>query len=1060
MNIKPLLAAIVFFAAALNISGQTDPGTDNLLHQWTFDGGTADDLVQTNPVHGVPEGGASIVNNALKLSGPGQYLSLPGASLAINSYQAISQEIWFTPQMGANTGYTMLTYFGSTSGGMGYNYISLSAARGDDVSRTAISNGTYNSEIGANGPEYDDGQLHHMVSIVNADSILLYIDGELVSKTKNTIRINTVSNSLALVGKGGYSSDPTWIGSISKLSIYNKTLNANEVLYLFQEGPEQSSLITASKSALSFDEFYISETFTVSGVNLSDSIKISAPTGISIIPEKLAPDVSNATVSVFYGVSTTVDGTIGLSSGEASLEIPVKSYSNNCFSSLYPGVTNLIPNPYISSINYFSGWGSRSINSDPAFVFCGATSGMVTGTNAGSLDVSLTGKLMPNTTYRIKAKVFTIGGSFQIGVFGWSAGQSDYVKTFSTNNTWLDVDFTFTTGTALGSSTGIFFNNYGLSGTTGYIDNWEMYAIPKVYTSSSYIDFKTRETKKIAVRAVSLKESIDITCPAGFVVTPTTLSATVNGDSISIEFNGDANSEGYIYFTSGIYADSIYVKGNINPLLVSSSSFILVDEINNTATFTISGYNLSERITVTSPDGITVNPNNLPQDAQNTCVTLTYNGVTNSSGNLILTSGSATLHIALIAQRNDSCFTPLYANATNLITDATCNYYTADGTGNQGINTDPNYVYCGSLSGKITSNGSFNRDLTGLLKPETEYRMRALVYKLSPVTGNNMGKVTYTLAMDSASNPTHYNLIKTAMDSACGYFNKYTPFIENIYVYYNSGIPTAQASYHGSIGFGSNTRYMWVGTAIHEMAHYFGSGTSDAWHALMVNGVWTGPSANELIKSINGGVIHGDAQHYWPYGINQKEEITDLGSQAAQAKALADAVRIIKAMLVDDSKLPTNNPKVGIGVYGWKTLADDIYQEIQLSNSWQPIDFTFTTGSSLKATQKIYFNEGNGYIDNWELYEVPGIKADERHTNSITHAYIQQNNLVIEVEPSKNANMQIGIYDLQGKLMFQTYKYCMSGKTKITIPVNLTQGCYIVRINDGEMPVSIKVINW
>lgn len=191
------------------------------MHQWTFDNGTVNDNVTNNPVHGVLTGGASIVNNTLKLSAQGQYLSLNGTALNLKSYTEITQEIWFTPESGVNTGYTMLSYFGSTSGGYGYNYVSTSAARGDNFSRTAISNGTYNSEVGANGPEYDDGNTHQMVSVVNSDSVLLYIDGLLVSKSKNTIPLSVINQSLAYLGKGGYSSDPTWIGNISKFSIYN-----------------------------------------------------------------------------------------------------------------------------------------------------------------------------------------------------------------------------------------------------------------------------------------------------------------------------------------------------------------------------------------------------------------------------------------------------------------------------------------------------------------------------------------------------------------------------------------------------------------------------------------------------------------------------------------------------------------------------------------------------------------------------------------------------------------------------------------------------------------------
>lgn len=964
-----LILTLIFFN--IETHAQTDPGTANLTHQWTFDDGTANDAITTNSVNGTLNGGASIDNKALILAKGGQYLSFSGSSLGLNNYTVISQEIWFTPVKGANSNYTMLSYFGksNTADGLGYNYISTSSARGDNVSRTAISNGTYNSEIGANGTEYDDGILHQMVSEISADSVILYLDGSLISKTANSIPLSAISNSLAYLGKSGYANDPTWIGSISKFSIYNKSLSPSEVQYLYQQGAESTSIISSTTKTLSFDNLYTSETIYITGTNLDSTITISSPSGITVTPTTLASNPNNAAVMVTYDGNTSVNGNITLTSGSGLLKIPVKSYTNDCFSPLYPNLTNFIPDPYISNLSNFAGWGNKSINNDPDYVYCGATSGKVTGSNGGSLDVSLTGKLLSNTIYRIKAKVYAIGGVFQIGLFGWSNGQGDFNHQIKTTDSWQDVDFTVTTGTTLGSTQGIFFNNYGLSGTTGYIDNWEMYAIPKVYTSASSLNFITPESKDITVRGVNLSEDITITSPEGFTVSPSTMPSDVNGSTLTVTFSGTSSKQGYLYFTSGTQKDSLKVIGSVDPTIVTSTESISLDDLNNTANFTISGFNLTENITLSAPDGITLSPSTLQATGNNSEVTVTYDGNGNSSGYIILTSSTAIDSIMVYADRNDDCFTQLYPNKENLIIDPTCNYYLTDGWGNKSINSDPDFVYCGGRSGKISENGSLDRNLTGVLKPNTTYRMKAEVYKASQ-TGQNMGKVTFTLAFDSAAHPEAYRLIKLAMDSACYYFNKYTPFIENIRVVYNAGIPTAQAGYHGEIGFGANTRYMWVGTAIHEMDHYFGSGTTNEWHATMVNGVWTGAVANALIKSIDGGEIHGDSQHFWPYGINQKEEITNLGSKSVQEKALADAVKIAKAMLVDDCGLPTNNPSVGIGVYGWDATEGDIYHEVTTPNSWQDVDFKFTTGSRMKISQKVFFNSGSGYIDNWELYEL------------------------------------------------------------------------------------------
>ncbi len=166
-----------------------------------------------------------------------------------------------------------------------------------------------------------------------------------------------------------------------------------------------------------------------------------------------------------------------------------------------------------------------------------------------------------------------------------------------------------------------------------------------------------------------------------------------------------------------------------------------------------------------------------------------------------------------------------------------------------------------------------------------------------------MGNVTYSLNIDSMANPQPYRLIKAAMDSACYYYNRYTSFTANIYVYYNSGIPTAQASYHGSIGFGPNTTYMWVGTAMHEMAHYFGSGTTTVWQGKMVSNVWTGTNASTLLKTLTGETLKGDGMHFWPYGINYKSEITSLGGQAAQENGLIIHTKLVQAMCKIDCGL-------------------------------------------------------------------------------------------------------------------------------------------------------------
>ena len=374
-----------------------------------------------------------------------------------------------------------------------------------------------------------------------------------------------------------------------------------------------------------------------------------------------------------------------------------------------------------------------------------------------------------------------------------------------------------------------------------------------------------------------------------------------------------------------------------------------------------------------------------------------------------LNSGDYTKVISVVASNNSTCYEALDGAGVNLIPDPLMTDISAfGGWGTRSINNDPRYAYCGVSSGKVSGSGSITNDLTGQLKPNTTYRVKAKVFRKNP------GNVTYTLAVDKDANPTEYNLIKTAMDSACYYFNRYTPFNTNIYVYYNSGIPTAQASYYGSIGFGSNTRYMWVGTAIHEMDHFFGSGTTTAWQSNVVNGKWQGAAANALIKEITNGAtttVSGDSQHFWPYGINQREEITNMGGLAVQEKALADAVRLAKAMLVDDTQLVSDFNEVGVGVYGWSGTSSDIYHKVTTLEEWEDVDFTFTTGETLGNQQGVYFNSGSGFIDNWEMYELSATAIDDQTTNGAENIAFVGDNL--EVSFTLNGASDVSRYHLR-----------------------------------------------
>lgn len=159
------------------------------------------------------------------------------------------------------------------------------------------------------------------------------------------------------------------------------------------------------------------------------------------------------------------------------------------------------------------------------------------------------------------------------------------------------------------------------------------------------------------------------------------------------------------------------------------------------------------------------------------------------------------------------------------------------------------------------------------------------------------GNVEYHL--NKSANPTQdeqeaYKLITAAMDSAVFLYNKYSDLSKHIEVYYSTGVPTAEASSNGDLRFGKDRNYMFVGTAMHEMAHTMGMGTTSDYQRMFKDGVFQGEKAQKVIKEIDGpdAVLKGDSQHFWPYGLNYKSEVHS-------EQDLINHVKVVNAMYQD-----------------------------------------------------------------------------------------------------------------------------------------------------------------
>jgi hypothetical protein len=145
------------------------------------------------------------------------------------------------------------------------------------------------------------------------------------------------------------------------------------------------------------------------------------------------------------------------------------------------------------------------------------------------------------------------------------------------------------------------------------------------------------------------------------------------------------------------------VTGTVAPSIMTNISSIMFDDLNTAGSIVVNGGNLLSDISITSPAGITVNPTTIPAaSASNVTVNVTYDGTTsNVSGNIVLTSGTTTKDVAVVASKNSECFTPLYSTLTNMIPSPQLNTLTGfGGWGHKAIVAGQ--AYCGMNCVKFT----------------------------------------------------------------------------------------------------------------------------------------------------------------------------------------------------------------------------------------------------------------------------------------------------------------------------------------------------------------------
>ena len=212
-----------------------------LTHSYTFNDGTAADSV--GGADGTLVGDdIAIVDGSLVVDGDGDFMDMPGDVIAINTYSALTLELWCTQSV--DNPFSMTASFGSSwDNGTGKDYIMIATGRGDQMNRGAIANtpddvNPWEDEVGVSSPELNDGIEHQYVLTVTAAELAYYVDGALIGTAPmGDTTIAGLSNDLAYLGKGVYPNDGTMNCSINEFNIYDKALSAGQVAADYAAGP-------------------------------------------------------------------------------------------------------------------------------------------------------------------------------------------------------------------------------------------------------------------------------------------------------------------------------------------------------------------------------------------------------------------------------------------------------------------------------------------------------------------------------------------------------------------------------------------------------------------------------------------------------------------------------------------------------------------------------------------------------------------------------------------------------------------------------------------------------
>jgi len=274
----------------------------SLTHQYTFNNGTANDSI--GGANGTLIHGAQIIDGWLTLNNlsidtttgaitnitsgaaTAQYAQLPSGVLPASGSATI--EAWYTSSSATYTNslqnWWRVFDFGDQVSGSGNSYFFYTPRSSSSDARAVLRPAGGSERVAALAGGTFDGYPHMAAVVVDsaAAQLRLYVDGTLSATTAlSGAGLNSISSSLAFLGRSLFDADPGFTGGIDEVRIYNDAESATAIAAAAADGATRAAPTLPAKQIENLDRGLVGFNRSNSQVYLSWRLLATDPGNIA-----------------------------------------------------------------------------------------------------------------------------------------------------------------------------------------------------------------------------------------------------------------------------------------------------------------------------------------------------------------------------------------------------------------------------------------------------------------------------------------------------------------------------------------------------------------------------------------------------------------------------------------------------------------------------------------------------------------------------------------------------------------------------------------------------------